>query len=679
MRGQLRPADRILSEQMNSSRRVWKWTGAVLAVLCAALGVANFLLTRLDQTPAALETNSLSIQSEEIPGGSAAVPQWLQEEMPSALPRRKVGSDSGLEIPGQARRAAGDAQGIGQRKVRKSDSGALGAIDNRQSESVQSIKPLGLVEKSDGRVQAVIADGEWTRLVEVGEILADGARVAKVSAEGVEILRPTSQPAIELARAGNAAPGETKTEIAVTARNAQSAEAKDEPIGRPEPVQARVSRPASTPTRAADDLPGMQTGDAILHAARPHPATSAVPQRSLRPVLANQTASPPSPVVGIEPPVDPNAAFGQVEYADGRVQSVVADGQWVKLVADPDRSGADFNLAKGKAPREPSRMGVSPNWGGSPRKPGLSEGSAPEAKTSIGGAVSPPQSGVIQDSESVIPKSVEPIGIVEWPEGRTQAVIIEGLAVSLVDDPDTLAETRRALALISSPRQSGFDPGIDDAQQAGRQREDESIGLALKSPTRGPPGELEPPLGLPDELARGQPADVGLADLSRAPPFDNSPGSGLSVEDLPGFESTAAARTEPLQSIKIIPDAILGRSLGGMSGSVSGIHTDKSPKTLSAPESPVIHEPKTGRIVLGYVRLLDGRQKTVVSSADSVTLVDDAADAPGVQPERPAPAAKGAVTSHPQTGGTHQTAGEPPGSGLQSGPRIRDNQGQLHR
>jgi len=51
-------------------------------------------------------------------------------------------------------------------------------------------------------VQAVIQDGEWTRLVEAGEILADNSRVLKVSAEGVEILRPGTGGTSEIALAG---------------------------------------------------------------------------------------------------------------------------------------------------------------------------------------------------------------------------------------------------------------------------------------------------------------------------------------------------------------------------------------------------------------------------------------------------------------------------------------------
>jgi hypothetical protein len=301
-----------------------------------------------------------------------------------------------------------------------------------------------------------------------------------------------------------------------------------------------------------------------------------------------------------------------------------------------------------------------------------------------------------QTSESGIPNSAEPVGIVEWPDGRAQSVIIQGLSVSLVDDAETLAEARRALALVLPPGESGIDPRIDAAEQAGSQREDESVEMALAEDefaTRGPPGELEPPLGLPAEVARGQPEDDGLADPSRAPPLDDSLESSLLEDQLPGFEAAAVARTEPPQSFKTIPDAILGRSRAEIAGSVSEIHSHKNLNALlpppialgnaqnpaMVPEPSAGHEQNTGPKVLGYVRMLDGRQWNVVSAGNSVMLVEEAADARAVQSERPAPAGHEVVTSHPQTGGTHPTAGESSGSGLQSGPRIRDNQAQTHR
>jgi hypothetical protein len=91
----------------------------------------------------------------------------------------------------------------------------------------------------------------------------------------------------------------------------------------------------------------MQVGEAAFHAALLTPATSVAPQGSLKPVLTNLTDPRPLPVVGIEPSVDPSAAFGRVEYTDGRAQSVVADRQWVKLVADPPSSKPDSDQAKG--------------------------------------------------------------------------------------------------------------------------------------------------------------------------------------------------------------------------------------------------------------------------------------------------------------------------------------------
>jgi hypothetical protein len=248
-----------------------------------------------------------------------------------------------------------------------------------------------------------------------------------------------------------------------------------------------------------------------------------------------------------------------------------------------------------------------------------------------------------------------------------------------VDDSETLAETRRALALVLPPRESNEDPVLDDAEQAGRQREDDVVDLALAEDEfapRGPPGELDPFLGLPDEVARGQPENGELADLSRGPPPSDSFEFGLLEDHLPGFEDSAAARTEPLQSIKSIPDAILGRPFGGVTGSVSENQTNKSPTTLSAPGSVTNHEENTGRIVLGYVRLLDGRQRIVVSVGDSVMLVEEAV---AVQSNRPASAGNQTLSSHPQAGGAHQTLGEPSGSVLQSGTPIRDNQRQLHQ
>jgi len=112
---------------------------------------------------------------------------------------------------------------------------------------------------------------------------------------------------------------------------------------------------------------------------------------------------------------------------------------------------------------------------------------------------------------------------------------------------------------------------------------------------------------------------------------------------------------------------------------VSKIHPENASKPLLQAEQSPIHEQNLGTSVLGHVRLLDGRERTIVSVGDSVMLVEEAVDERAFQTERPASTAQEAVASHPQTGGTHPTAGEPSGSGLQSGPRIRDNQGQSHR
>jgi hypothetical protein len=682
---------------MGQNGRVWKWTGMVLAVLCAALALANFLLTRVEEQSTEGANAADWVQNRSREGGTKHEPPQVSVNGDvKSLPPKAAELKNNSALPTRIQDPRGPIQNPPRGGAPKSKiENPPAEIENHRAPITNLIRPLGIVETAGGRVQAVIQDGEWTRLVEEGEVLADNSRVLKVSAEGVEILRPASLPAIELARAGNAPAGETKPEIAVAA---QSAAVNDEPIGSAEPVQARGSRAVLTRARASDDLPGMQTGEATFHAAAPKLAPSVVRQRALKPALPSPMDLRPSPLVGIERPVDPNAALGRVEHADGRVQAVVADGQWVKLVAEPATSGPDFNQAKGKSTTEASGMGAFPNSGCSPATWGQEKASKTAPMTSGGGAsrFPLPGSGLSQTSESEIPNSAEPVGIVEWPDGRTQSVIIQGLSVSLVDDAETLAEARRALALVLPPGESGIDPRIDAAEQAGSQREDESVEMALAEDefaTRGPPGELEPPLGLPAEVARGQPEDDGLADPSRAPPLDDSLESSLLEDQLPGFEAAAVARTEPPQSFKTIPDAILGRSRAEIAGSVSEIHSYKNLNALlpppialgnaqnpaMVPEPSAGHEQNTGPKVLGYVRMLDGRQWNVVSAGNSVMLVEEAADARAVQSERPAPAGHEVVTSHPQTGGTHPTAGESSGSGLQSGPRIRDNQAQTHR
>jgi hypothetical protein len=695
---------------MNSGKRVWKWAGTVLVVACAAVGIAHLLLTQLEGP--ALDTDTPAILSSDSSGGNA-VPSAQRE---SAAAKRAISSavrNHSAENLRAARLSSGSPQNglatkspaqTGNHKPQVTNFPLAASIDNRQSSIINSIRPLGIVEMADGRVQAVIQDGEWTRVVEAGEVLADNSRVLKVSAEGVEILRPTSDANIELARDTDKAPRAPKAEMAqasAAAKAAQSETAARERVG------IAVERFPKKPARRSsgeDQLPGLEEGAASYRTApQRKPSAIADPGESKLTEFA-----PDAKQVPAEKPTHPalgrQSPLGTVEHSDGRVETIVADGQWVKLVPEGAESAGTPGQPEGKVIG--ARTGVSRvNDDGK---------SATQVKVTVGS-----QSGSgrpIQKLEFPFRNSVQPIGIVEWPGGRTQAVIAQGDSINFVEDSSTLAETRKMLATTPPPEVSGMDPWFDAAEPPGRQREDGAAKLALvedESSTRGPPEASAAPLPLPDEIARGQPGEGEFADLSRAPPVRDSAESGLLEEELPGIENATAASIEPLHSIENLPDALLGRSMGTASGSVSRIQLRNAENTESAlpiaavdeqklaltPVQTDDHDQKNDPKVLGVVRLMDGRERLVVSLGESVMLVDEgevlpegslvnrvgptastvSAEAEGSS----MPAGKATLTDHPKAGGVHQTIGKPSGSppagGLQTEPRLRDNRKQSRR
>jgi hypothetical protein len=183
----------------------------------------------------------------------------------------------------------------------------------------------------------------------------------------------------------------------------------------------------------------------------------------------------------------------------------------------------------------------------------------------------------------------------------------------------------------------------------------------------------------------------------------------LLEEELPGIEKSAAANVEPLHRIKALPDALRGRPMGTDAGSVS----ENQPRNaripeLAAPDAAVdaqypaltpvqsdVHEEKNDPKVLGIVRLLDGRERLIVSIGESIMLVDEREIPPGgllvnqagpVAPIHSAeaegsstPVGKATLTGHPKAGDVHQTISKPSGSGLHTETRLRDNRKKSRR
>ena len=666
---------------MDSGRRVWKWAGAVLAVLCAALGLCHFLLTQFDENSSAFETYPPAIPSSEVSGNAVATTHTPQGGIASAPTGQGIIPDFRSEISDQAHRPASAGHDTRKRGSQIRDSQIPESSDTRQSEIIQSIKPLGVVEKSDGRVQAVIADGEWTRLVEEGEVLADHSRVVKVSAEGVEILLPNSHSKVELARTESPIQPAAKSEIALASADAAAPEVERETAAKRERAQLNPQRAASRQRTLENELPGMEAADASYHV---------VPSKQPLPaVLRDEPATIDSLRKDAPPPTEPGTGnrpsdhepLGRVEHSDGRVEFVIPDGQWVRLTPE----------------RPVSLESAEPNT-----NPVVVPASPPLSELKPVGAM-PPATEAIQNSESPIPNSGQALGFVEWAGGRTRAIVSEAGSVEIVDDAARLAEARRVLSHFPGSGEPAGDSGAFSAEMPGRQREDDGVGLVVvesELATRGPPGEPEAALGLPEEIARGHPEDEGTITLSRAPP-------ATEWEELPGISEVAIGRIEPLSSISFAPEAILGTLSGAPARSVSEIHLSdaenagqdpsRAPQTQpsSAPNTPRVHarDARVHSEVLGVVRYLDGRTRTVVALNDELLLLEEGHSVPEISPGASGDAEKVIFTSqgstvtpagqnlasHPEVEESHPNLEEPTGSGLQTQPRLRDNRKQTRR
>ena len=101
-----------------------------------------------------------------------------------------------------------------------------------------------------------------------------------------------------------------------------------------------------------------------------------------------------------------------------------------------------------------------------------------------------------------------------------------------------------------------------------------------------------------------------------------------------------------------------------------------------------------GRLeVLGVVRYLDGRTRTVVSFNGALLLIEESDAIPdesrgeGVEANRVIFTSQGSTmtaaghnpSSHPEVGESHPNLEEPSGSELQTEPRLRDNRKQMRR
>ncbi len=619
---------------MISSGSVWKRASAVLAVLCAALVVANFLLYRRENQPVdPIEEKDLASAfsptqevggPEQIGGLKPAAtrsdfpaPSRISAESknPSALPGGDVDPP---RQPAAAAAPVNDHRPPAPIERRRSNSGP---VEIPKSHVTDRIRPLGIVERADGRTQAVIEDGEWVQVVEVGQVLAENSRVVKISAEGVEIERVAKGTGIEMAQAAERKSSPLPHEVARLDEDAAA--------GRGEVVLRWNEGPvhgAATPSGSAVEsarqgttgIPGMEMGQAAYKVAKPAGwEARPVPTQGMPAAVdgRDEELRPKEPAAesGSYSKLPHEGTLGVVTHADGRVQMVVADGPWVKLVPKTSDSVNDGpSLEQGQTVPEPI---------GAPRL--QRNGKSGEERLES-------QSG---ESDRALQDIVEPIGLVEWPSGRVQAVLAQGDSVQLVEDPGLVADARRILALASPPEIPRGELAVRVVEPPARATEDEVAALRSlegEEHVRAPPEIRRGPAREPEEAARGQPK-ITSSEWSRPPPVRRAREDDFWQADLPGIEETAAANITQLVAAGQLTSPILSEPEDAKGGRVSSAGQERIDGTQWKAPLPPSHAPNeqtTGfqaapRIeLLGFVQWPGGRAQAIIAVGGSTVLVE---------------------------------------------------------
>ena len=531
---------------MDSSGRWGFRASAALGFLCVALLAANFLLPyRSSPSPTSeLANASSTIQSDVAPSVAPARADVSKARgrRPAALrPQWRAGPSAAEHNPplhgprSEVRKSQLETR---EAPTTKPATGALAdPTQNPKSEVTNLIKPLGVVEKADGRVQAVIENGEWVELVEEGQVLADNRRVVRISADGVELAPPDAAPRIELAHAA------------------------------PPPEASAEKAPAGEPSRAT--APAVD----VFAAFRPS-------RQDVRPVVP----------AGAQEPL-------AVSTLDVRRR---------------DDEGSRF-----PPPQSAERPAQSPAT-----KPRETARPVPPAETAIETA---------QNPESGIQNPLQPIGLVEWADGRAKAIVADGDFIEFADDERVLAEAR--LIPVALPATEAPDDGsaLQASDAPMLRQEEEMAALAMSEEVERPPPEVvQAVLGQPDARARGEPEEVAAAN-SRPPPF-HSLDDGFWEADLPGLEELTNATTGNVEaaardSLEINRGAqqVLRRSVPEERLAGRSVPNDVSKLAPSGNEPPLQTQVVGTRIVrpLGIVEWPDGRVQAVIADGEWVQPVEE--------------------------------------------------------
>jgi hypothetical protein len=436
------------------------------------------------------------------------------------------------------------------------------------------MKPIGYVEKANGQLEAVVSEGDQVYVVHAGEIFAEKYKVTKLSEFAVEVVDVNADYSpVRPSAAKNLA--------------AQRAPASPTPT------------PATRPRVKLDEAAGREPG-----------SLEAAAQR--------------------EPTSDPKL-LGYVEKANGQVQSIVADGEFVRLVRGGPEVAAISNAPAGLAsPVEVARIHAeqAPPTG-RPEKvadPPLPPGSVFQLVTL--GRDSPPSDSIVGqeaklaeswrpgalvapdhlagreekitgpekletatrrlDRRPPTPGTLPTLGYVEWASGQVAGIVDEGNEIFLVKEGEVFADRYRALKVFPT-----------------------SLVVAEEAPPNGIPPPAEMVRELDPQFTAGLGVPTGLS-----PPGDAKPTTPLAKHErvaapelrlgprLPNEARPPASRASPAPKVR----HHLRGSAQARAPSMEG--TGPPPASLPITLTP-----------LGYVEKANGEVQAIVVQDDQICLI----------------------------------------------------------
>jgi hypothetical protein len=470
---------------------------------------------------------------------------------------------------------------------------------------------MGYVEKSGGQLEAIILQENEVQVVHIGDLIAGRYRVTKITPDSVEAIDET------LVQSPMAKPNDAES-------NELTAGVAHEPSTPPVVVaqaQPKVVAVAANSDHLANTQGRQPVSAALADVAQAPPTT---PSRAAR-------EGPMAPPQGSEPVAN---SLGYVQEADGKIETVVADGDSVRLVPEtPTVSMAQ--VAPGHSPvgASPPQRSTSPEtmvastWGadadslvhpgGVPslpiasvvRKvsyqvpmpaPGPADNSAPNrlamgsASEAAGTADAPgdPTSFIFTenpagstDRSTQLPVLMVPMGFVVKDDGEFAAILSEDDEVYIVRQGDRFAGRYRALSVSADAVEVVDDP-----------------------PRQAHPPPFAAPPAIPDLLsasAQQGPSPLSEEDCLGCQSYERGEVSARVPENPPVEAETPPPRNGSDAQVDVT--------------SARGPRQRSTPtlkKTVTSPDPPTFVFQ-----TLGYVETQEGEMRAIVAEGSQVYLV----------------------------------------------------------